>query len=71
MMIFNLLIFVSLRDRAFVSYVFYVLSMLLAQLSLQGHLGAALEYPSQDWPRRRSFSWPVLCSSRPFSPACS
>ncbi len=45
MMLFNLLIFLSLRDRAFVSYVFYVLSMLLAQLTLQGHLGALLEFP--------------------------
>lgn len=45
MVIFNLLIFFSLRQRAYVAYVFYVLSMLLAQMTLQGHLGIMLPMP--------------------------
>ncbi|MBI5521696.1 MAG: GGDEF domain-containing protein [Desulfarculus sp.] len=45
MVIFNLLIFLSLRQKAYVAYIFYVLSMLMAQLSLQGHLGAVLTLP--------------------------
>lgn len=45
MALFNLIIFFSLRDRAFVVYVCYVSTMLLAQLVLQGHLGSLLPRP--------------------------
>jgi diguanylate cyclase (GGDEF)-like protein len=45
MALFNLIIFLSLRDRTFVAYVCYVTTMLLAQLVLQGHLGNLLPRP--------------------------
>jgi diguanylate cyclase (GGDEF)-like protein len=60
MVLFNLLIFLSLRDRAFGAYVFYVFSMLLAQLTLQGHLGAALEMPRPGMSQLQAFL--VACS---------
>ncbi|MFH1035282.1 MAG: diguanylate cyclase [Pseudomonadota bacterium] len=60
MVLFNLLIFLSLRERAFMAYIFYVLSMLLAQLTLQGHLGTALDMPQ-----------PGLAAWQAFFMACS
>ncbi|MBI4798523.1 MAG: GGDEF domain-containing protein, partial [Desulfarculus sp.] len=55
MVIFNLLIFFSLRQRAYVTYIFYVLSMLMAQLSLQGHLGAMLPMPQASLSQVQAF----------------
>lgn len=56
MMLFNLVMHLSLRDRAYLVYLAYVGSLLLAQVVLQGHLRSLLPMPSPGLTQLLAFS---------------
>lgn len=56
MMLFNLVMHLSMRDRAYLVYLAYVGSMLLAQVVMQGHLGSLLPMPSPGLTQLLAFS---------------
>lgn len=56
MILFNLMMYFSLRDRVYLSYLALVGSMLLAQVVMQGHLRSWLPMPSPTLPQLQSFT---------------
>ncbi|MCA1905296.1 MAG: sensor domain-containing diguanylate cyclase [Desulfarculus sp.] len=56
MLLFNLAMYLSLRDRVYLNYLALVGSMLLAQVVMQGHLRSLLTMPSPTLPQLQSFT---------------
>lgn len=56
MMLFNLVMYLSMRDRAYLVYLAYVGSLLLAQVVMQGHLRSLLKMPSPGLTQLLAFS---------------
>lgn len=57
MILYNLLLFISIRERTYIYYVFYILSHTLFQMSLNGHL---LQFVLPDYPALAGAMIPTL-----------
>jgi len=57
MILYNLLLYISIRDRTYVYYVFYILSHTLFQMSINGHL---LQFILPDYPALAATMIPTL-----------
>lgn len=71
MLFYNLFIFISVRDTAYLYYVIYILCMIFAQLATNGHTFEFLWPRSTDWNKYSLLLFVVLllCSAGQFSRA--